>query len=157
MPKITPSWVFDHQAEEAASFYISVFGSGKITHRTYFEANDPGAEGTLATVTFELLGQEYVAANGGPEFTFGQGLSLYIDCDSQQEMDAIYDKLSAGGEQQPCGWLVDKFGVSWQVASSRIQQMMNDPDQEKAHRMLKALYDMTRIDMQTLEDAFAGK
>ena len=156
MPKITPSWVFDHQAEEAATFYVSVFG-GKILHRTYIEADEPGTAGDLGSITFELFGVEYVAANGGPEFKFGQGLSLYIDCDSQQEMDALYDKLAPGGETEPCGWITDKFGVSWQVASSRIQDMMNDPDTEKSHRMLQALYQMKRINLQQLEDAFAGK
>jgi predicted 3-demethylubiquinone-9 3-methyltransferase (glyoxalase superfamily) len=154
--KITTFLTYDGQAEEAVDLYTSVFPNSRITStRRYGEAG-PGEEGSLMTATFELDGQEFMALNGGSSFTFGQGLSLFVDCETQEEVDDLWEKLSEGGEQGPCGWLTDRFGVSWQIVPSRLGELLGDEDEEKATRVMNAMLKMTKIEIAELEQAAAG-
>ena len=147
--KITTFLTYDDRAEEAAKFYVSVFKNSKIV-------GTMGQPGHVISVQFELEGQEFVALNGGPSFTFAQGISLFVACDTQQEIDELYEKLSAGGEKQPCGWLRDKFGVSWQVVPPLLGQLLGDKDREKADRVLQAMLKMQKIEIGALEKAAKG-
>lgn len=149
---------FDGRAEEAANFYVSLFedsGIGRILRHT--EAG-PGPAGTVLTVEFTANGQKFVALNGGPEFTFDEAVSFQIDCADQAEVDHYWDRLvEGGGEHGPCGWLKDRFGVSWQVTPARLIEMINDPDTEKAGRAMKAMMSMGKLDIAELEKAYAGE
>ncbi len=126
--KITTFLTYDGQAEEAANLYTSVFPNSKITSTRRYGAAGPGEEGSMMTATFELDGQEFMALNGGPSFTFGQGFSLFVDCETQEEVDQLWEKLSEGGEKGQCGWLTDKFGVSWQIIPSALGELLGDED-----------------------------
>jgi len=151
MPKITPCLWFDTQGEEAAEFYTSVFPNSKITEVTHYGSAGPRPEGTVMTVTFLLDGQEYVALNGGPEFTFNEAISLQVDCGSQDEVDHYWTTLSAdGGEQGPCGWLRDRFGLSWQIVPRQLTELLADPDQARAQRVMQAMLQMRKIDIAEL-------
>jgi predicted 3-demethylubiquinone-9 3-methyltransferase (glyoxalase superfamily) len=151
--KITTFLTYDGQAEEAVDLYTSVFPNSRITStRRYGEAG-PGEEGSLMTATFELDGQEFMALNGGPSFTFGQGFSLFVDCETQEEVDQLWEKLSEGGEKGPCGWLTDKFGVSWQVIPRALGALLNDPDPEKSKRVMEAMLQMSKIEIEGLRKA----
>ena len=152
--KITTFLTFDDQAEEAIRFYTSVFDDSRIVSTTRHRAEGPGPEGTLMSATFELAGQEFVALNGGPSFTFAQGISLFVDCETQEEVDDLWEKLSAGGEKGPCGWLTDKFGVSWQVIPRALGEMLNDEDPEKAKRVMDAMLRMSKIEIEGLRAAY---
>ncbi|MEU8546220.1 VOC family protein [Streptomyces roseoverticillatus] len=154
--KIKPFLWFDGQAEEAAAHYVSIFdGSRIVTVQRYGDAG-PGAPGSVMTVEFELAGQRFVALNGGPQFTFTEAVSFSIDCVDQEEVDRLWARLGEGGEEGPCGWLKDKFGLSWQVTPRRLIELLVDPDQAAAKRVMQAMMGMHKIDIQGLEDAYRG-
>lgn len=146
--KITTFLTFDDQAEEAMNFYTSIFPDSRIVSTT------PGPNGTLMSASFELAGQEFMALNGGPSFSFAQGFSLYVDCETQEEVDEFWEKLSEGGEKGPCGWLTDRFGVSWQVIPRALVEMLNDEDPEKARRVMEAMLQMSKIEIEDLRKAY---
>ncbi|GAA1884204.1 VOC family protein [Streptomyces durmitorensis] len=150
MPRITPTLWFDTQGEDAATFYVSVFPNSKITDVAHYGEAGPRPAGTVMTVEFELDGQPYLALNGGPEFTFDEAVSLTIDCADQEEVDHYWTKLSEGGQEGPCGWLKDKFGLSWQVAPADLGKLISDPDQARAQRAMAAMLGMKKIDVAAL-------
>lgn len=156
MQKITTFLTFNNQAEEAANLYTSLFKNSKITSITHYGEGTPAPKGSVMSVTFQLDGQDYMALNGGSHFTFSDGISLFITCESQQEVDELWEKLAEGGEKGPCGWLKDKFGVSWQVIPSALNRMLRDKDPEKAQRVMKAMLQMMKIDIKTLEQAYTA-
>ncbi len=156
MPRITPNLWFDTESKDAAEFYISVFPNSKITDITYYNDAGPRPAGTVLTVEFVLDGQEYTALNGGPQFTFDEAISFLITCADQKEIDYYWTKLSEGGEEGPCGWLKDKFGLSWQVVPGGMAKALNDPDPARAERAMKAMLGMKKIDIAALEAAAAG-
>ncbi|MEV0117990.1 VOC family protein [Streptomyces sp. NPDC050844] len=153
MPRITPNLWFDTQSEEAAKFYVSVFPNSKITNVSYYGEAGPRPAGTVLTVEFVLDGQPYLALNGGPEFTFNEAVSLSIDCADQEEVDHYWTKLSEGGEEGPCGWLKDKFGLSWQVVPEDLVKLLADPDAGRAQRAMKAMLGMKKIVVAELHKA----
>ena len=161
MQKITPCLWFDNQAEEAVKFYTSIFKHskiGKVAHYGESGAQVSGRpKGTVMTVTFELDGQEFMALNGGPIFTFTEAISLSVNCKTQEEIDELWEKLSAGGEKGVCGWLKDKYGLSWQIVPTVLGEMMQDKDAEKTDRVMKALLEMKKLDITTLQQAYAEK
>jgi len=150
MQKITSFLTFVDQAEAAINFYVSIFKNSKIVSVTRY-----GAEGALLTGSFELEGQPFIALNGGPSFTFSNGISLFVNCETQAEVDELWEKLSAGGEQQPCGWLKDKFGISWQIIPTALGELMNDPDPQKAQSVMQAMLQMSKIEIKKLQEAHA--
>jgi len=156
MQKITPCLWFDTEGEEAAQFYTSVFPNSRIVEVTRYGSAGPRAEGTVMTVSFELDGQGFVALNGGSDFTFNEAISLQVDCDSQDEVDSYWNALSDGGEEGPCGWLKDKYGVSWQIVPRVLTELISDPDQEKAQRVMAAMLQMRKIEIAELEKAAAA-
>jgi predicted 3-demethylubiquinone-9 3-methyltransferase (glyoxalase superfamily) len=156
MPKITPCLWFDTDGEDAARFYTSVFPNSKITEVTRYGSAGPRSEGTVMTVVFELDGQEFLALNGGPQFTFGEAISFQVFCESQDEVDAYWSKLSDGGEQGPCGWLKDRFGLSWQIVPTVLPQLLADPDAAKSQRVMQAMLGMNKIQIDQLEQAAAA-
>jgi len=156
MPKTTPCLWFDTQGEDAAKFYTSVFPNSRVTAVTRYGEAGPRPAGMALTVEFELDGQAYTALNGGPEFTFSEALSFQIDCKDQDEVDHYWTKLSEGGEEGPCGWLKDKFGLSWQVVPRALPELLGDPDQEKAQRVMAAMMGMKKIDVAGLQRAYDG-
>jgi predicted 3-demethylubiquinone-9 3-methyltransferase (glyoxalase superfamily) len=154
MQKITPFLWYDGSAEEAAKFYTSIFKKSKIgTVRRYGEAG-PGPKGSAMSVEFQLEGQDFIALNGGPHFTFSPAISFFVSCKAQEEVDELWEKLSAGGEQQPCGWLKDKFGVSWQIIPTVLGDMLQDKDAAKAKRVMQAMLQMKKIDIKGLKEAY---
>jgi predicted 3-demethylubiquinone-9 3-methyltransferase (glyoxalase superfamily) len=155
--KITTFLTFDDRAEEAVRFYTSIFPGSRIMRERRYGPAGPGAEGSLMTASFELAGQEFIALNGGPSFGFSQGISLLVDCEDQDEVDELWAKLSAGGEPNVCGWLTDKFGVSWQVIPRRLGELLDDDDPEKASRVMEAMLGMGKIDVAELEAAAEGR
>lgn len=155
--KITPFLWFDDNAEEATNFYVSIFKNSEVLGISRYGEAGPGAAGTVMTISFRLDGQEFVALNGGPEFKFTEAISFVIDCASQEEVDELWDKLSEGGEKGPCGWLKDKFGLSWQVVPSVLTEMLQDTDHERANRVMQAMLQMTKIDIATLQQAYEGR
>jgi len=155
--KITPCLWFDTEGEEAANFYTGIFKNSRIVDVARYGSAGPRPEGMVMVVTFELDGQEFVALNGGPDFTFDEAISFQVNCESQEEVDDFWARLSAGGEEGPCGWLKDKFGVSWQIAPTRLDELIRDPDQEKAQRAMKAMMGMKKLDIaELLRAADAG-
>lgn len=158
MPKITPFLWFDHQAEEAANLYVSIFKNSKVTSITRYGEAGPGPKGTAMTVQFRLDGQEFIALNGGPHFTFNESISFSVDCKTQEEVDEYWTKLTAdGGEEGPCGWLKDRFGLSWQINPSILGKMLSDPDPQKAKRTMEAMLKMKKIDIAELQRAYDGR
>ncbi len=154
MQKITPFLWFDNQAEEAMSFYVSIFKNSKILNvRRYGEAG-PGPEGSVMTGTFQLEGQELMALNAGPEFKFTEAISFFVNCETQQEVDELWEKLTEGGEESMCGWLKDKYGLSWQIVPNALGEMLSDPDPEKSGRVMQAMLQMKKIDIQGLRKAY---
>jgi predicted 3-demethylubiquinone-9 3-methyltransferase (glyoxalase superfamily) len=147
---------FDGQAEEAANYYTSIFRNSKLGKVGRFTEAGPGPAGSVLAVAFELNGQKFVALNGGPEFTFNESISFQVHCRDQDEVDYYWDKLSAGGHEVACGWLKDRYGVSWQVIPSVLTDMIDDPDQEKARRATEAMLSMKKFDIAALEKAYAG-
>lgn len=155
MQKITTYLWFDNQAEEAARFYTSIFDNSRIVDIQRYGEAGPGPKGDVMIVTFELAGQRFIALNGGPEFTFSEAISLYVDCATQEEVDELWAKLTAdGGEEGPCGWLKDKFGLSWQIIPRTLTDLLSDPDPAKADRVMRAMLEMKKIDIQRLVDAY---
>ena len=155
MPAPTPMLWFDTEAEPAAEFYTSVFPNSKIVEVTHYGSAGPRKEGLVMTVAFELDGQKLVALNGGPDFTFSEAVSFVVDCETQEEVDSYWETLSEGGEKGPCGWLKDKFGLSWQVTPTALPRLLADPDTEKAQRVMAAMLEMQKIEIDALERAAA--
>lgn len=151
--KITPFLWFDTEGEEAARFYTSIFPNSKITEVSRYGSAGPRPEGTVMTVSFELAGQAFVALNGGPEFKFNEAISFEITCEDQDEVDMYWAKLSEGGEPGPCGWLKDRFGVSWQVVPRALYELLSNPDREKSQRVMEAMLGMKKIEIDGLERA----
>jgi predicted 3-demethylubiquinone-9 3-methyltransferase (glyoxalase superfamily) len=156
MQKITPCLWFDTEGEEAARFYTSVFPNSRIVEVTRYGSAGPRPEGMVMTVDFELDGQKFVALNGGPQFTFDEAISFQVNCESQEEVDSYWSTLSEGGEEGPCGWLKDKFGVSWQVVPTALTELISDPDEEKSQRVMRAMLEMKKIEIDALERAAAA-
>lgn len=157
MTKITPFLWFDTQAEEAAKFYVSLFKNSKIVKITRYGEAGPGPAGSVMTVDFELDGQRLIALNGGPHFKFNEAISFSIDCKTQSEVDEFWNRLSEGGEESQCGWLKDKYGLSWQVNPTILGVLLSDPDPEKAKRVMGAMLKMKKIDIAALEKAYAQR
>ena len=156
MQKITPCLWFDTEGEDAATFYTSIFPNSRITDVARYGSAGPRPEGTVMTVSFELDGLKFVALNGGPQFTFNEAVSFQVLCESQDEVDAYWSKLSEGGEEGPCGWLKDKFGLSWQIVPTRLPELLEDRDREKSQRVMAAMLEMRKIDVEALERAAAA-
>jgi len=154
MQKITTFLTFNNQAEEAVNFYVSIFRNSKIMSMSRYGEGGPGPKGSVMSASFLLEGQEFVALNGGPQFTFADGISLFVNCETQEEVDKLWDKLSAGGEKGPCGWLKDKFGVSWQIIPTALGQMLQDKDPRKSQNVMQAMLQMTKIDIAALRRAY---
>jgi len=155
--KITPFLWFDTQAEEAAEFYTSVFGNSRVLSVNRYGDAGPGPSGSVMIVRFELDGREFVALNGGPEhFNFNESVSFAVNCSSQDEVDYFWEKLTEGGEEGPCGWLKDKYGLSWQVVPDRLPELVSDPDPERSQRAMRAMFQMKKIDIAALERAAAA-
>jgi predicted 3-demethylubiquinone-9 3-methyltransferase (glyoxalase superfamily) len=157
MQKITPFLWFNDQAEEAMKFYTSIFKNSKIASVTRYGEAGPGPRGTVMMGTFQLEGQDFMALNGGPLFTFTEAISFFVDCKTQEEVDELWEKLSAGGKTSQCGWLKDKYGLSWQIIPSALRELMSDPDPEKSKRVMQAMLKMTKIDIAGLKQAYAQK
>ena len=153
MQKITPCLWLDAEAEEAANFYTSLFEDSKILSISRYGPAGPRPEGMVMTVSFELQGQEFTALNGGPEFTFNEAVSFQVSCDSQEEVDRFWEGLSEGGEEGPCGWLKDRYGLSWQIIPTVLPELVGHPDPEKAQRAMEAMLQMRKIDIATLQRA----
>ena len=157
MQKITPFLWFDNNAEEAANFYVSIFKNSKIVNVARYGDAGPGPKGTVMVVTFQLEGQEFLALNGGPLFKFNEAISFVVNCETQAEIDEFWEKLSAGGEKSRCGWLKDKYGLSWQVVPTILEKMYQDRDPEKSQRVMQAMLQMDKMDIATLKRAYEGK
>ena len=154
MQKIIPFLWFDGRAEEAANFYVSIFKNSKIGKvRRYGEAG-PGPKGTAMSVEFEINGEQFIALNGGPQFTFSPAISFFVNCETQGEVDELWEQLSAGGQKNRCGWLQDKFGLSWQIIPTVLGKLIADPDPQKSNRVMKAMLQMDKIDINGLKQAY---
>lgn len=152
--KIVTFLTFNDQAEEAVNHYTSIFKNSKIQSMSRYGDTGPGPAGSVMSAEFELEGQQFFALNGGPTFNFAQGISLFVKCDTQEEIDELWERLSEGGEKGPCGWLTDRFGVSWQIVPRVLGQLLGDPDPEKAQRVMNAMLQMTKLEIKTLKDAY---
>jgi len=157
MQKITPFLWFDSKAEEAMNFYISIFKNSKVGRVTRYGEGGPGPKGTVMSATFQLEGQEFIALNGGPQFTFTPAISFFVNCETQQEVDELWEKLSESGKKERCGWLKDKYGLSWQIIPSALGKMLGDKDPEKSKRVMQAMLQMDKIDIKRLQEAYEGK
>jgi predicted 3-demethylubiquinone-9 3-methyltransferase (glyoxalase superfamily) len=153
MQKITPFLWFDGNAEEAANFYISIFKNSKMGNISRYGDAGPGPKGTAMSVKFHLEGQEFYALNGGPQFKFTPAISLFVNCETQQEVDELWEKLSAGGRTDRCGWLQDKYGLSWQIIPTVLGQLLGDNDPQRAKRAMQAMLQMTKLDIKKLQQA----
>ena len=156
MREITPGLWFDTEGEDAAKFYTSIFPSSRITDVARYGSAGPRPEGTVMTVSFELDGRPFLALNGGPNFTFNEAVSFQVFCESQEEVDSYWSTLSEGGEEGPCGWLKDRFGLSWQIVPTRLTELLQDPDREASQRVMAAMMEMRKIDVEALERAAAA-
>ncbi len=153
MQKITPFLWFDGRAEEAMKFYVSVFKNSKAGRVVRYGEAGPGPKGTVMTAVFQLDGQEFIALNGGPQFRFSQAVSFVVNCKTQKELDELWEKLSSGGQQQMCGWLKDKFGLSWQIVPTALPELLSDPDPAISQSVMKAMMQMKKIDIEGLKRA----
>jgi predicted 3-demethylubiquinone-9 3-methyltransferase (glyoxalase superfamily) len=153
---IVPNLWFDDQAEEAAEFYCSVFPNSRIVTLARYTEAGPGPVGSVMTVEFEINGQRFVGINGGPQFPFSEAVSFQVTCDDQDELDAYWETLSAGGEEGPCGWCKDKYGLSWQVVPTGMEELFSDPDTSRAHRAMQAMFGMKKLDIAALRAAADG-
>jgi len=153
MQRITPCLWFDDNAEEAVNFYVSIFKNSKVLSASRYGEGAPRPAGMVMTMTFQLDGQEFMALNGGPEFKFTEAISLFVTCDTQEEVDAYWDQLTAGGEESQCGWLKDKYGLSWQIVPSVLGELLGDPDPEKSKRVMEAMLRMRKLDVRALQQA----
>ena len=154
MQKITPFLWFDGKAEEAANFYVSIFKNSKIGTVNRYGDHGPGPKGSVMIATFELDGENFIALNGGPQFKFTPAISFVVNCETQEEVDHFWEKLSDGGSKMQYGWLQDRFGVSWQIVPTALGKLMSGPDREKSSRVMQALMQMTKIDIQTLQKVY---
>jgi len=154
MQTITPFLWFDDRAEEAMNFYVSIFKNARTLGITRCGEKGPGPKGTVMSATFELDGQAFMALNGGPMFTFSPAISFFVNCNTQEEVDDLWDRLSDGGEKQQCGWLRDKFGVSWQIVPAVLGELLNDADAGKSNRVMQAMLQMTKLDIAGLQQAY---
>jgi predicted 3-demethylubiquinone-9 3-methyltransferase (glyoxalase superfamily) len=157
MQKITPYLWFDTEGEEAARFYTSLFKNSSVIDVSYYGDAGPRPAGMAMTVTFEIDGQRFVALNGGPDFTFNEAVSFQVSCESQEEVDYLWESLTDGGQPGPCGWLKDRYGLSWQIVPTALEQLLNDPDPQRAQRAMKAMLGMSKLDIGELERAAAGE
>jgi predicted 3-demethylubiquinone-9 3-methyltransferase (glyoxalase superfamily) len=157
MQKITPFLWFDHQAEEAVNFYSSIFEDSRVKIVTRYGEAGPGPKGTVMTIAFELAGHEFVALNGGPQYKFTEAISFVVNCETQEEVDELWEKLSEGGTEIQCGWLKDKYGLSWQIVPKILLKFLQDKDPEKAQRVMKAMFPMKKLDIAALERAHRGE
>jgi predicted 3-demethylubiquinone-9 3-methyltransferase (glyoxalase superfamily) len=157
MQKITPFLWFDNQAEEAANFYVSIFKNSKILSISRYGEAGPGPKGGAMTVVFQLDGEEFIALNGGPTFKFTEAISFVVNCETQQEVDEFWEKLSQDGEESRCGWLKDKYGLSWQIVPTILGKMMTDPDPQKSKRVMEAMLKMKKIVIDDLKRAYEAK
>jgi predicted 3-demethylubiquinone-9 3-methyltransferase (glyoxalase superfamily) len=155
--KITPFLWFDGKAEEAANFYVSIFKNSKIENISRYGDAGPGPKGSVMIVGFQLEGQKFTALNGGPHYTFSPAVSFYVDCETQAEVDELWERLSAGGKKMQCAWLTDKFGVTWQIVPRALIELMQDKDPVKSQRVFKAMLQMTKIDIEGLKRAYRGE
>jgi len=154
MQKIIPFLWFDGKAEEAANFYVSLFKDSRIVNISRYGDAGPAPKGTAMSATFELAGQRFIALNAGPQFKFSEAISFFINCETQQEVDDLWEKLSAGGQKSRCGWLKDKYGLSWQVIPTALGEMLQDKDPKKSQRVMQAMMQMTKIDIALLKQAY---
>jgi len=154
MQKITPFLWFDDKAEEAMNFYVSIFQNSKRGRISRYGEAGPGPKGTVMVATFQLEGQDFMALNGGPHFKFTEAISLVVSCETQDEVDAFWEKLSEGGAKGQCGWLKDKYGLSWQIVPAVLGELMSDPDPEKSKRVMTAMLKMTKMDIKGLQQAY---
>ena len=154
MQKVTPFLWYDDQAEEAANFYTAIFKNSKINSITRYGEAGPGQAGKVMSVSFHLEWQEFIALNGGPQYQFSEAISLFVHCETQAEVDVLWEKLSAGGEEQPCGWLKDKFGLSWQIIPPGLGEMLSSQDAEKSSRAMQAMLQMKKIDIEKIRWAY---
>jgi predicted 3-demethylubiquinone-9 3-methyltransferase (glyoxalase superfamily) len=157
MQTITPFLTFNDQAEEAVNFYVSIFKNSKVVSVSRYGEGGPGPQGSAMSVTFLLDGREYLALNGGPHFTFTDGFSLFVSCETQEEVDELWEKLTAGGEKGQCGWLKDRYGLSWQIIPTALGQLLGDKDPQKAQNVMQAMLQMTKIDIATVRRAYEQK
>lgn len=157
MQKITPFLWFDNNAEEAVAYYVSLFKNAKVTSTSRYGDDEHGVEGSVMSISFQLEGQDFIALNGGPVFQFSQAISFFVNCETQQEVDTLWDKLSEGGEQQQCGWLKDKFGITWQIVPIALGEMLQDKDPEKSRRVMQAMLKMIKLDVNVLKEAYDGE
>jgi len=157
MPKISPFLWFDTQAEEAAKFYVSIFKNSKIVNIARYGDAGPGPKGSVMTVVFQLDGQEFIALNGGPHFKFTEAISFSVDCKTQQEVDEYWSRLTEGGQEVQCGWLKDKYGLSWQINPTVLGEMLSDPDPQKSKRVMEAMLKMKKIEIGELNRAYEGR
>jgi predicted 3-demethylubiquinone-9 3-methyltransferase (glyoxalase superfamily) len=155
MKDITPCLWFDTEGEDAAKFYTSVFPNSRIVETAHYGSAGPRPEGTVMTVSFELDGQKFVALNGGPDFKFNEAISFQVSCEGQDEVDRFWSELSDGGEEGPCGWLKDRYGVSWQIIPTALPELLSDPDPERSQRVMAAMLKMGKIEIEELEKAAA--
>jgi predicted 3-demethylubiquinone-9 3-methyltransferase (glyoxalase superfamily) len=155
MPKISPFLWFDNQAEEAMNFYCSIFKNSRPGRVSHYGDAGPGPKGAAMTASFELEGQHFTALNGGPIFKFTEAISFFVDCEDQQEVDYYWSKLIDGGQPSQCGWLKDKFGLSWQIVPRALMQMLSDPDPAKSRRVMQSMLKMSKINVEELERAYA--
>ena len=156
MQTITPFLWFDGKAEEAMNFYVSIFKNSKVGSVSRCGEGGPGPKGSVMSATFQLLGQEFIALNGGPMFTFSPAISFFVNCETQEEVDELWEKLSAGGEKQRCGWLKDKYGLSWQIIPSILGKLLQDKDAQKSSRAMQAMLQMDKLDIKRLQKAHDG-
>ncbi len=152
--RIVPFLTFDNQAEEAVNLYVSAFPNSRITSATRYGDGGPGSKGSVMSIAFELDGQEFMALNGGPTFKFAEGISLFVNCETQAEVDRLWEKLSEGGDGGRCGWLKDRFGVSWQIIPAALGRMLGDRDQRKAQNVMHAMLQMKKLDIEALRQAY---
>lgn len=158
MPKITPFLWYDNQAEEAARFYCSIFKNSQVLHVNSFDAGGPPAPEVVISVNFSIEGQEFIALNGGPHFKFNEAFSIFVSCADQAEVDYCWERLTAdGGEESMCGWLKDKFGLSWQIVPEKLMELIGNPDAEKAQRATQAMLKMHKIELGEIQRAFEGE
>ncbi len=157
MQKITTFLTFNDRAAEAVEFYVSVFKNSRILSTRRYGDAGPGPKGSFMTASFELEGQEFMALNGGPSFKFAQGISLFFNCETQAEVDELWERLSEGGQQIACGWLTDRFGVSWQIVPAALGRMLDDKDPARSQRVMRAMLQMKKLDVEKLKQAYEGK
>lgn len=155
--KITTFLWYDNQAEEAMNFYVSIFRNSRVGDIVRYGDTGPGPKGQVMTAEFQLAGQQFMALNGGPHFKFTEAISLFVKCDTQEEVDELWEKLSEGGQKSQCGWLKDKFGLSWQIVPAALGEMLKDKDPEKSNRVMQAVMQMTKLDLPKLQAAYEGR